>query len=174
MRKLLIIIALGFTTTVFAQNMEVQISGDKGTGSALVINSRDVGDNSPWGLRAETYYSLDDNIQVGGIFGFGDKDTGVSELNFTLGVAARYNLNSDLANSFWAGVGVTLQDEGQADFDSRKVSAFVQAGKRFAVSGSLVYSPNVIFTTSFAGDDGFDSGSVFTLNLISFSGFLDI
>jgi len=179
-KKLLIaIIAFGFASTASANNLEVQISSNNGgivggTSGGLNVNSEELGDNSPWGLQGEAYYGVNENIQVGGMLAFGDRDATGAELGYTLGVAARYNLDTELRDSIYFGVGVAFIENGLEDIDSTSIGAFVTAGKRFALSDNLTYTPNVTYTTLVGGDDGFDEGSVISVNLLSFSGFMNL
>jgi len=187
MKKILIATFLCFFgSTALANNLEVQVSADGlgGSTSTIVINDKDLGDTSPWGLQAEAYYSITDNIQVGGLIGFSDADQagvevlgvtlGATELSYSFGLAARYNFNSELQNSFWVGAGALFVENGLKDVDSTSISVFAQVGKRFAISKHLLYTPNLTFRAAVAGDEGFDSGSVISANLISFSGFLNL
>ena len=180
MKKLLIaLVAFGFASTASANNLEVQITGNNGglvggTAGGVNIADEDAGDNTPWGLAAEAYYGINDQFQIGGMLAFGDADTGASELNYTLGVAARYNLNSELRDSVFFGGGVAFIENGVDGIDSTTIGAFVQAGKRFALSDNLTYTPNITYTLAVGGDDGFDEGSIISINLLSFSGFMNL
>lgn len=182
MKKLLIaFIAFGFTSTASANNLEVQISspapGFGGTNGGVFIqdDGNDLTDDTTsFNLQGEVYYSVTDNIQVGGMLGFGDQDQTGLELNYNLGVAARYNLDTDFRDSMFFGVGLAYSELGVEAFDSTRISLLVQAGKRFALSDHLTYTPNVTYAMAVSGDDGFDEGSTIAINILSFSGFMNL
>ena len=177
MRKFLIALAMfGFASTAFANNLEVQISGNPagGTGGSFVINSEELGDNTYWEFKGEVYYSINDNIQVGSVLGFQNDDSDGFELGYTLGTVFRYNLNPELTNSVWFGAGLNYTEFGVEDVDSTSIEVFIQAGKRFALSDNFTYTPNFTYNTRVSGDDGYDEGYRVSINLISFSGFMNL
>ena len=179
MKKLLIALAaFGFASTASADNMEVQISSPVptlgGTSGGIMINDEDAGDNTSYSLQGEVYYSLNENIQVGGMLGFGDQDTAGTELFYNLGVAARYNLDTELRDSMFFGLGLNYSDAGNEAVDSTSIALFIQAGKRYALSDSLTYTPNVTYAMAVGGDDGYDEGSTIAINILSFSGFMNL
>jgi len=183
MKKVLVTIALlGFGFSAQADhNYEIQINGGTtgmaglgaqgGTAGTVTINDDKVGDNTPWSLGAEVYKSMGENLQVGGLLSLADTDTTGSDTTFALGVVARYNFDADHRNSMFAGGGLTFNDIGTGDF----IGLHLQFGKRYALSDTITYTPNVTYTTAVSGefDGGGDiEGSSIVINLLSFSGFM--
>ena len=169
---LALIVTLGFSASAFA-GIEVQISGNGGpmsagggTGGGFYMWDNGATDGTDWGLAGEAYWGLSDNLQVGGMLALADGDS-YSDMLMSLGVAARYNLDSELRNSIFLGAGVTYTDFGPGD----SIGVMVQAGKRFALSDTLTWTPNLSVVLNVAGD--LDEGHTIALNLLSFSGFLD-
>lgn len=175
MKKLLIaIIAFGFASTASAADLEVQISNSvSGTSSDVSIGIPDEGDTlTTYGLQSEVYYGLNENIQIGGHLGFAGSSADDSNFGYSIGVFGRYNLDTELRDSMFFGLGVVYGDNGSDGDFATTVQLAVQAGKRFALSDNLTYTPNVTFLANVAGDN--DSGSAVVLNLISFSGFMSM
>ncbi len=174
MKKVLVTIALlGFGFSANAdRGMELQINGGfAGTAGQVQMNDDDRGDNTPWSLGGEIYKSMNDNVQIGGILGLSDSDTTGSDTNITLGVAGRYNFDADLRNSMFVGAALTYTDAGDADM----MNVNIQFGKRYALSDTITYTPNIAYNTTVSGDDGAGNdieGSTISINLLSFSGFM--
>lgn len=173
MKKLLIaIIAFGFASTASAADLEIQISNSvAGTAGAVNIAIPDEGDTiTSYGLQGEVYYGINENIQIGGLLGFSSSTADGDELGYNIGLMGRYNLDTELRDSMFFGLGVKYMDTG---FDNgTRVELAVQAGKRFALSDTLTYTPNVTIALGVAGDN--DSGTAVVLNLLSFSGFMSM
>ncbi|MGH1467774.1 MAG: outer membrane beta-barrel protein [Bdellovibrionales bacterium] len=184
MKKVLVTIALlGFGFSAHAdRGMELQISagvagvngtsGIGGTAGGIQINDEDTGDNSPWGLSGEVYKSMNDNMQVGGLLALSDADSTGMEMSYTLGVLGRYNFDTDLRNSMFVGAGLTYADLGVDGTDSTRMSLLLSFGKRYALSDTITYTPNITFEMGMGGDTGFDEGNRIAINLLSFSGFM--
>lgn len=175
MKKVLVTIALlGFGFSAQADHMyEIQINGGfGGTGGGIAINDEDNGDNSPWNLGAEVYKTMGENLQIGGILALANEDqTGNDDTTFTLGVLGRYNFDADHRNSMFAGGGLTFNDIGTGDY----IGLHIQFGKRYALSDTITYTPNISYATAVSGetDAGNDiEGSTIMINLLSFSGFM--
>lgn len=169
---LALIVSLGFSATAFA-GIELQISGNGGpmsagggTNGGLYMWDAGAADGTDWGLSGEAYWGMSDNLQVGGLLTLADGDT-MPDMLMSLGVAARYNLDSELRNSIYVTGGVVYTDFGNAD----SIGVMVGAGKRFALSDTITWTPNLTLTLNVAGD--LDEGHTIALNLLSFSGFLD-
>lgn len=189
MKKLLIaLVAFGFVSTASANNLEIQISSAApgsglapafgGTTGGVYIGDEDMpgatDDSTSYNLQGEVYYMVTENIQVGGMLGFGDRDITGTELMYNLGVAARYNLDTDFRDSMFFGVGLAYSELGVEPVDSTRISAFIQAGKRFALSDHLTYTPNVTYALGVGGDENYDEGSTIAINILSFSGFMNL
>lgn len=179
MKKLLLVLAaLSFSFAANAENnLEIQMTPNiggtmalGGTQGGFQINDKDTGDNSPWSLAGEAYKSFSDNLQIGGLLSFGDADTGGREMSYSIGLMARYNLDSDLRDSMFGGVGLAYSELGFENVDSTRIALLLQAGKRFALSDTITWTPNVTINLGVAGD--LDSGTVIALNFLSFSGFM--
>lgn len=163
---LALIVTLGFSASAFA-GIEIQINGSGlGTDGGLRMWDTGAADGTDWSLSGEAYWGLSDNLQVGGMLALADGDS-LPDMEMSLGVAARYNLDSELRNSIFVGGGVLYTDNGSMD----SIGVMVQAGKRFAISDTLTWTPNLTVVLNVAGD--IDEGHVIALNLLSFSGFLD-
>ncbi len=173
MKKVLVAIALmGFGFSASADHMyEIQINGGfAGTAGNFTINDEDNGDNSPWNLGAEVYKTMTDAFQLGGVLALADEDNG-GDTAITLGVLGRYNFDADHRNSMFAGGGLTYTTAGDAD----AMNLHLQFGKRYELSDTITYTPNVAYVTALSGDDGNGGdveGSSIVINLISFSGFM--
>lgn len=149
---------------------EIQISNSHiGTGADITMTDPGFGgDNvTSFGLNAEVYFGMSEQLQVGG--GFLYADSGVDGADATLGLAGlvRYNLASELRTAIFVGAGVSWVDFGDAD----SIAIHAQAGKRFAISDTLTWTPNLEVRFAMAGD--IDEGSTIALNLVSFSGFME-
>ncbi|MCO5114491.1 MAG: hypothetical protein M9899_09995 [Bdellovibrionaceae bacterium] len=163
---LALIVTLGFSASAFA-GIEIQINGSGlGTSGGFEMWDNGATDGTDWSLSGEAYWGLSDNLQVGGMLALADGDS-MADMAMSLGVAARYNLDSELRNSIFVGGGVIYTDFGPGD----SIGVMVQAGKRFAISDTLTWTPNLTVVLNVAGD--IDEGHVIALNLLSFSGFLD-
>jgi hypothetical protein len=90
----------------------------------------------------------------------------------SLGALVRYNLSTELRDSVFVGGGLryTSFDAGNA---TDNFALLFSVGKRYALSETLTWTPNVTIALNVAGDDGADDGHNIALNLLSFSGFLD-
>ena len=173
MKKLLIaIITLNFAATAYAVDIEIQISNSvSGSGSDVTIAIPDEGDTlTTYGLGSEVYYSFSENIQIGGHLGFTGSSAEGTDLGYSAGALGRYNLDTELRDSMFLGLGLIYSDDGSGGDFATKVAVVLQAGKRFAVSDTLTYTPNMTLSQGVAGDN--DSGTIVSLNLISFSGFI--
>lgn len=167
------LMGLSFVATAHA-GYEIQISNSTAFGTAADITMDDDGTDSTtsFGVTAEVYFGMSEQLQVGG--GLAYLDSGVSGADATLGLAAlvRYNLSSEMRDAMFVGGGVSYADFGVAD----QISLHVQAGKRFAISETLTWTPNLSFILPISGDDGAGNdpeGYTLALNLISFSGFME-
>lgn len=172
MKKIILsLIVLGFTSAASA-TLEIQLSSGAAfpgvatsTGAGFFIP--DEGD-TVWGLSTEVYKSINENIQAGGVLNFinfGD------ETFYTLGARVRYNLDSNLRDSMWLGGGLSYSNVS-GDGDNSRIALNLQFGKRYALSDSLTYTPNVSFDLNLGGD--IDEGHIIGVNLISFSGFMNM
>ena len=191
MKKFLVTIAvLGFGFSAQADHhYEVQISsavggvlGDigsaGGTSGGIQFNDDEFGDddNNPWSLGAEVYKSMTENIQVGGLLNFGDSDTDFAEFHYTVGLMGRYNLDTELRDSMYFGLGVIFSDfgiedsESNSDPDTTRFAILASVGKRYALSDTITYTPNITVEFGVGGD--FDEGTRVSVNLLSFSGFM--
>lgn len=170
---LALIVTLGFSASAMA-GIELQISsgngpmgmGAGGTSGGLYMTDDGSDSSTDWSLAAEAYWGMSDNLQVGGMLSLTDLEV-ASDMIMSLGVAARYNLDSELRNSIFVGGGVVYTDFGPGD----SIGVLLQAGKRFALSDTITWTPNVSLLLNVAGD--IDEGHVLAFNILSFSGFLD-
>lgn len=177
MKKVLVVIALmGFGFSASADHTyEIQINGGLGgTAGSITLNDDDTSptgeSNTPWSLGAEVYKTMGENMQFGGILQISDADNG-GDTAFTLGALGRYNFDADHRNSMFAGGGLTFSDMGDTDF----IALHLQFGKRYALSDTITYTPNISYRTAISGEDAAGNdveGSVITINLLSFSGFM--
>jgi len=170
MKKIILsLIVLGFTSAASA-SLEVQISSGSlvDTGAVVQIIDNGTTSDTTWGLGAEVYKSMNDNIQIGGVVSLVDFG---EETAYSFGVRVRYNLDSDLRDSMWLGGGLSYSNM-TGDGDNSRIALNLQFGKRYALSDSLTYTPNVSFDINVAGD--VDEGHLIGINLISFSGFMNM
>lgn len=172
MKKFLVTIAvLGLSFAAHAdKGLEVQISnGFAGTAGDITMSDKDFtgGDsNTSWNLGGEVYKSINDNIQIGGILGVADAGCDACDTSFAIGVAGRYNFDSELRDSMFAGLGVSMADDGT----NNSIRAHIQFGKRMAMSDTITWTPNLTYMMRVGGD--IDEGSQIVINLLSFSGFM--
>lgn len=172
---LALIVSLSFSASAFAA-IEIQftpgavgpmgLSSAGGTSGGIQMIDDGTDSATNWGFTGEGYYGLDDKLQVGGMLSLVDID-GASDMMMSLGVMARYNLDSELRNAIYLTGGVLYSDFGPAD----SIGVLVGAGKRFALSDTITWTPNVTVLLNVAGD--VDKGHSINLNVLSFSGFLD-
>jgi hypothetical protein len=149
---------------------EIQISNSHvNTGANITMTDPgfDADSVTSFGLNAEVYFGMSEQLQVGG--GFLYADSGEDGADATLGLAGlvRYNLSSELRTAMFVGGGVSYADFGDAD----RIAIHAQVGKRYAISDTLTWTPNLSIAFNMAGD--IDEGSTIALNLISFSGFME-
>lgn len=172
MKKFLVTIALlGFGFNASAdRGLEVQINGGFGnTGGAVSITDKDWNggaSNTSWGLGAEVYKSMSDKLQLGGVLALADSGISGADMAITLGAGVRFNFDTDLRNSMFAGGMLVYNDYGSTD----SISLNANFGKRYALSDSITYTPNVTVSMRVGGDR--DEGTSIMINLISFSGFM--
>lgn len=163
------LMGLSFVATAHA-GYEIQISNSF-LGTAADITMTDPGfggdDVTSFGVNAEVYFGMSEQLQVGGALAY--LDSGEDGADAVLGLAAlvRYNLSSELRDSVFVGGGVSYTDFGDAD----QIALHASVGKRYAISETLTWTPNLAVSFNMAGD--IDEGSTIALNLISFSGFME-
>ncbi len=149
---------------------EIQISNSfLGTGANISMNDPGFGGDTTtsFGVTGEVYFGMSETLQIGGVFSYAD--TGVSGADAALGLGAlvRYNFAPELRDSMFVGGGLSYADLGAAD----QINLHASIGKRYAISETLTWTPNVAVRFAVGGD--IDEGSTIALNLISFSGFMD-
>lgn len=169
-----VLMGLSFAATANAA-YEIQISNSfGGTGASidLVDKGGDTDSYIDYGVSGELYLTMSEQLQVGGIVGFAGTDrkgpnNKTVDDSITIGALMRYNLSTEMRDSLFVGGGIAYNDFGDGD----SIGILLSAGKRFALSDSLTWTPNVSININVAGDE--DEGSLISLNLISFSGFMD-
>ncbi len=162
-----LLMTVSFVATANAA-IEIQIS-DSFVGTSGGIEMLDDGTNDVmnYGFNVEAYYGLSETLQVGGVLGYSDSDATGSEATILFGVLGRFNLDADLRNAVFITGGVTYADLGALD----NIAAHVGVGKRYPISETLTWTPNLSVSLNVAGD--IDEGHKIALNLLSFSGFMD-
>ncbi len=168
------LMGLSFVATAHA-GYELQINGSfgsalagvgSGTEAAVILNDNGTTDSTDYGLGAEIYFGMSEQLQIGGLFGYADGDS-FADAALAIGGLVRYNLASEMRDSIFVGGGVRYIDFGAAD----NIAVLLTAGKRFAISETLTWTPNLSVALNVAGD--LDEGHSIVLNLISFSGFME-
>lgn len=169
MKKFLVAIALlGFGFSAQADHhYEIQINGTaNGTGGGVFLSDDGNDSNTAWGLGGEVYKSLNDKMQIGGVLTVADSGVSGSDTVIGLGVKGRYNLDSDLRDSMFFGLGLVASD---VDNFSESLNLILGFGKRYALSDTITYTPNLEYVHYMDSDrDGYQVN----INLISFSGFM--
>lgn len=161
-----LVMSLGFVATANAA-YEIQINGSfLGTAGGIEMSDDGTDDATDYGLGAEVYFGMSENLQVGGLFAYMDGDS-FTDAQIQLGALVRYNLDAELRNSIFINGGLGYTDFGPGD----SIGLLVGAGKRFAISETLTWTPNISVTLNVGGD--LDEGHTIALNLLSFSGFMD-
>ncbi len=168
-----LIVSLGFVATSHATK-EIQFNGSYadakgatgGTRAAISLGDDGTEDKTDYGFSVEAYHSLSEVLQVGGLLGYADGDS-FQEAAIAIGALVRYNLDADLRNSIFVGGGIRYADFGPGD----NIAILASVGKRFAMSETITWTPNVAIALNVAGD--LDNGHNINLNILSFSGFLD-
>jgi hypothetical protein len=173
LKSILVLLAsVSFVATANASK-EIQITqSNLGTGANITLNDDGNDSTTSFGVNAEVYFGMSEQLQVGG--GIFYADSGVDGADSTLGLAGlvRYNLGAEMRDSVFVGGGVSYFDAGDAD----SINLHLQVGKRYAISETLTWTPNVTFVLPVSGDDGAGNdpeGYTLAINLISFSGFMD-
>lgn len=173
LKSILVLLAsVSFVATAHASK-EIQISqSNLGTGANITLNDNGTDDATSFGVNAEVYFGMSEQLQIGG--GFLYADSGVDGTDATLGLAAlvRYNLGAEMRDSVFVGGGLSYIDAGDAD----QINLHLQVGKRYAISETLTWTPNVTIILPVSGEDAAGNdveGHTIALNLISFSGFMD-
>jgi|GEM_PF-1782660 len=174
---ILSVCALGFSTTSYATDFEVQINGSigsaggsfsSGTDASVGVVDNGVSEDTSWNLGADIFTPLTARMQIGGTFQLEDSGVANTKTAFQLGGQARYNFHTDTMNAPFVDLGLSYIDIGTLDW----VSLNVGFGKRFAITESIAWTPNIQYSTPVTGDR--DEGYSLIFNLVSFSGFLQI
>jgi hypothetical protein len=168
MKKFLVTLAvMGFGLAAHAEGLEIQISNSFiGTGANVTISDEDNADATSFGINAQVYKSLTDTFQIGGGLTVADSGQDGSDTVFGVALLGRYNFDSELRNAMFAGAGVSYTDFGPGD----TIKLHLEFGKRYALSDTITWTPNLAVIMDMAGDD--DEGMDIVLNLISFSGMM--
>lgn len=184
LKSILVLLASVSFIASASAGYEVQISGNSqfiagpftlpgggGTSGGITLSDDGTNDSTDFSLAAEVYMGMSENLQVGGLLSYGTLADGELTV-MSLGALARYNLSTELRDSVFVGGGLryTSFDAGTA---VDNIAILLSVGKRYALSETLTWTPNLTIALSVAGDDGADEGHSIALNLLSFSGFLD-
>lgn len=174
LKSILVLLAtVSFVATANASK-EIQISqSNLGTGANITLNDDGNDDTTSFGVNAEVYFGMSEQLQIGG--GISYADSGVDGDDASLGLAAlvRYNLGAEMRDSVFVGGGLSYFDFGN---DADRIAVHAQVGKRYAISETLTWTPNVTLVLPVGGESapGVDQeGFNLAINLISFSGFMD-
>jgi hypothetical protein len=172
---ILALCTLGLSTTSFARDFEVNINGSVGSAGGSFSSGTDASvgrvDNgtttdTSWNIGVDVLTPLTERMQVGGTLQLEDPGAVNTKTAFQVGGQARYNFHTDIMNAPFADIGLSFIDVGDFDW----VSLNVGLGKRFAITESIAWTPNLQYSTPIAGDR--DEGYSLIFNLVSFSGFI--
>lgn len=162
-----LVVTLGFVASANAMTKEIQINGSHlGTEAAVEMDDDGTTDGTDYGFGLQVYFGLSEQLQVGGLLAYADGDS-FADAAMMLGGLVRYNLSSELRDAVFVEGGVRYADYGAAD----QISILLGVGKRYALSDTITWTPNVSVALHMAGD--LDEGHNIALNLLSFSGFMD-
>lgn len=178
-----VIVFMGGMTTAAHAQFEIQAMGSYGslmgaTGGAGVstptsgqidINNVDGFGSTNISLGTETYYKINDKLQVGGILGFTDLSGDLYDGNMlSIGALARFNLDQDFASSIFIQGGIRYMKINMGG-DGDNVALLAGVGKRIAISENVSWTPNLTLALNVAGD--VDKGTSVTFNFVSVSFF---
>lgn len=167
-----LLMTVSFAATANAA-LEVQINSSVlGTAGGITLEDDGTNDRTILGFGAEVYTPLSENLQVGGVLAYNDQDIPNVDASISLGAMVRYNLTTELRDAVFVGGGIIYNDNGSSD----GIDLALQVGKRYALSESITWTPNVTVQIPVSGEGpgGADrEGHRIAINLLSFSGFLD-
>lgn len=162
-----LLVVVGFAVSANAAPKEIQINGSHlGTTAAITMEDDGTNDATDYGFGVQVYFGMSENLQIGALVGYQDGDS-FTDAAMMLGALARYNLTTELRDAVFVEGGVRYMDAGSAD----QISVLLGVGKRYALSETITWTPNVSLALHVGGDA--DEGHSIALNLLSFSGFMD-
>jgi len=172
---ILTVAALSFSVNSYARDYEVQINGSIGSAGGSFSSGTDASvgvvdngndSNTSWNLGADIYTPVNPRLQVGGTFQIEDSGAVNCKTSFQIGAQARYNFDTDFMNSVFIDIGLSHVDIG----DFNWITLNVGVGKRFAITESIAWTPNIQYSNPVVGDR--TEGYSLIFNLVSFSGFV--